>query len=121
MRWMIEEPTASHHGHESMEPSNPFWTYWYFHIPNYVLAALIYTLLGRLTLALFVPPDWPNYIWQAFLRLTNPILAAVATITPRMVGPVMLILAAIFWLFALRIVLLAVLVAAGLIPIVGQA
>jgi hypothetical protein len=25
----------------------PFLTYWYFHLPNFVLAALMYTLLGR--------------------------------------------------------------------------
>ena len=27
---------------------NAFWSYWYFHIPNFVLAAVMYTLLGRL-------------------------------------------------------------------------
>ena len=25
----------------------PFLTYWYYHLPNFVLAALMYTLLGR--------------------------------------------------------------------------
>jgi uncharacterized protein YggT (Ycf19 family) len=99
-----------------MEPANPFWTYWYFHLPNYLLAALIYTLLGRLVLGAFVPPDWPNYIWRAFKRLTDPVIAATATITPRMVGPRALIPVAAFWLFALRLVLLVGLAAAGLAP-----
>ena len=30
--------------------SNPFLTYWYYHLPNFVLAALMYTLLGRVLL-----------------------------------------------------------------------
>ena len=28
-------------------------TYWYFHLPNFILAALMYTLLGRVVLALY--------------------------------------------------------------------
>ena len=61
---------------------NPFWTYWYFHVPNYLLAAVLYTLLGRFLLGLFVPPDWNNYIWRFFCRVTHPVLAAVAWVTP---------------------------------------
>ena len=34
------------------------WSYWYFHLPNFVLAALMYTLLGRVLLGLFVDPDF---------------------------------------------------------------
>ena len=30
------------------------WSYWYFHIPNFILAALFYTLIGRLVLGMFV-------------------------------------------------------------------
>ena len=49
---------------------NPLIQYWYFHIPNLVLAAVMYTLLGRLILSFFVPPDWKNYIWRAFVKIT---------------------------------------------------
>ena len=38
------------------------WSYWYFQVPNFVLAALVYTLLGRFVLGFFVPADWDNYI-----------------------------------------------------------
>ena len=51
---------------------NGFWTYWYFHIPNFVLAAVMYTLLGRLVLGFFVPENWDNYIWRGFKRVTDP-------------------------------------------------
>ena len=31
--------------------------YWYYHLPNFVLAALMYTLLGRVLLSLFLDAD----------------------------------------------------------------
>ena len=37
--------------------TSAFWTYWYYHLPNFVLAALMYTLLGRALLGLIVQPD----------------------------------------------------------------
>src|SRR3546814_7620969 len=53
----------------TMDAANPFWTYWYFHVPNYVIAALVYTLVARFGLSLFVSRDWQHYIWRFFLRL----------------------------------------------------
>ena len=49
--------------------------YWYYHLPNFVLAALMYTLLGRVLLGLIVEPDSPNYIWRFFCRITDPVVA----------------------------------------------
>ena len=54
----------------------PILTYWYFHLPNFVLAALMYTLLGRALLGLIVEPDSQNYIWRFFCRITDPVVAA---------------------------------------------
>ena len=51
-------------------------TYWYFHLPNFVLAALMYTLLGRAVLGLIVDAGFPNYIWRFFCRITDPFVAA---------------------------------------------
>ena len=96
--------------------ANPFWQYWYFHIPNYLLAALMYTLLGRFLLGLFVPPDWDNYIWRFFRRLTDPVLAAVAVITPRFMLPGLMPLVAVFWLIVLRLAYWVLLVQLGLAP-----
>ena len=42
---------------------------------DYLFAALIYTMLGRFVLGLFVPPEWDNYIWRFFRRVTDPVLA----------------------------------------------
>src|SRR3546814_8197109 len=88
-----------------MDAANPFWTYWYFHVPNYVIAALVYTLVARFGLSLFVSRDWPNYIWRFFLRLTDPVLAAVGWVTPSFVHGIFMPLVAVFWLVLLRIAL----------------
>ncbi len=94
----------------------PFWQHWYFHLPNYLLAVLLYTLLGRFILGFFLPPDSGNYIWRFFRRLTDPVLAATALVTPRFIGPVLLPLVGAFWLGVLRIALLIAFLAAGMAP-----
>jgi hypothetical protein len=81
-------------------------THWYFQLPNFVLAALMYTLLGRALLGLMVQPDSNNYIWRAFCRLTDPVVAAVSFVTPKAATPVVIWLFGAVWLFWLRVALL---------------
>lgn len=97
----------------------PFWSYWYYHLPNFVLAALMYTLLGRALLGLIMQPDDGNYIWRAFCRLTDPVVAAVALVTPKAAAPVVVWLFGVVWLFWLRVGLLYGFVISGLAPKVG--
>ena len=100
-------------------PANPLIDYWYFHAPNYVLAILLYMLLGRLVLSFFFPPTAENVLWQAFVRITDPALNAVRFITPRTVPlPVLLIFAAI-WVLVIRHALKTVLTLYGLAPTIG--
>jgi hypothetical protein len=91
-------------------------TYWYFHLPNFVLAALMYTLLGRVLLALIVQPDSSNYIWRFFCRITDPVVAAVALVTPKDAAPVVVWLFGVVWLFWLRVGLLFLFLFLGLAP-----
>ena len=105
-----------------MDPTiHLFWDYWYFHIPNSVLATLVYTMLARFGLSFFVPRDWNNYIWRFFLRLTDPVLYIVSWITPSYVHGVFMPLFAMFWLTILRVGLWVALNAAGLGPTTGLA
>lgn len=99
-----------------MDATNPFWTYWYFHLPNYLLAAAAYTMLARFGLSIVVPADWPNYIWRFFQRLTDPILAATALVTPSFMRGLFLPLVAVFWLLLLRMLLWIGLRQLGLAP-----
>jgi len=93
-----------------------FWDHWYFHIPNYLAAAIMYTLLARFFLQFFVPPTWPNYIWRWFLRLTNWAVAATRFATPSVMGPLFLPLFAALWLFLFRLAFTLLMVNAGLAP-----
>ena len=58
-------------------------SYWYFHLPNFILAALMYTLLGRALLGVIVQPDSGNYIWRFFCRITDPFIALIQPVTPK--------------------------------------
>ncbi len=79
-------------------------------IPTYVLAALMYTLLGRFILTFLFPADSTNYIFRAFVWLTNPVLALIRPITPAATPhPVLLVFAAVWMLLARIIVTLVIL------------
>ena len=102
-----------------MNISSSLLTYWYFHLPNFVLAALMYTLLGRAALGLFLDPDSPNYIWRFFCRVTDPFVAALALVTPKAAAPVVVWLFGVVWLFWLRVGLLYLFLVFGLFPRTG--
>jgi hypothetical protein len=94
--------------------TNPIFGLWYYQLPDYVLAILMYTLLGRALLRLIVEPDSTNYIWRFFCRITDPVIAVVALVTPKAVAPVVLWLFGAVWLFWLRVLLLLGLASLGL-------
>jgi hypothetical protein len=91
----------------------------HFHLPNFLLAAVMYTLLGRALLNLFVDQDSTNYIWRFFCRLTDPIIAIVAQVTPKATAPVVLWLFGFVWLFWLRVAFLYAYALLGILPRVG--
>ena len=84
----------------------PFFSLWYYHLPNFLLAAVMYTLLGRVLLGLFLEPDSTNYIWRFFCRITDPVVAVVALVTPKAAPPVVVWLFGFVWVFWLRVLLL---------------
>ena len=71
-----------------MQGQNMWWSYWYFHFPNYAFSVLFWTLIGRFMFGMFLPPDSPNYIYRWFRRLTDWLMRPVAFITPSIVPPV---------------------------------
>ena len=95
---------------------NAFWSYWYFHIPNFILAALMYTVIGRLVLGFFVAENWDNFIWHGFKRITDPVVQVVRGITPAALPhPVVLVFSAL-WLMAFRVAFVIVLLQIGFAP-----
>jgi uncharacterized protein YggT (Ycf19 family) len=97
--------------------SNAFLAYWYFHIPNFVLAAVMYTLIGRLALGLFVPANWDNYIFRAFVRITEPAVAIVRFVTPQILPLQIVMLFGVLWLLVVRILFFIIMNNAGLAPV----
>ena len=95
---------------------NPLIQYWYFHLPNFVLAAVMYTLLGRLALSFFVAPDWKKYLWRAFVAITDPAVKFTRFITPQVLPHVVVLIFAVLWLMLLRIALFAVLANLDMLP-----
>ena len=97
---------------------NPVLEYWYFHLPNFALAAVMYSVLGRLLLSAFAPPGWQNYIWRAFITITEPAVRLVRWITPAGVPDVLLLIFTILWLMILRMAFFVGMGHVGLLPTV---
>lgn len=102
-----------------MASTNPLATLLLYQVPDYLLAILMYTLLGRALLGVIVEPASTNYIWQFFCRITDPIVSVVALVTPKAAAPVVLWLFGVVWLFWLRVLLLLAMVWIGLVPRAG--
>lgn len=97
-----------------------FWPYFYFHLPNYALALLFWTLIGRFMFACFLPPDSPNYIYRWFRRLTDWVMRPVGFITPSIVPSIAIAPVAAFWVAMARVAFFMSLYAAGLMPSVAR-
>lgn len=102
-----------------MTPTQSFFEFWYFHIPNLVMAALIYTLIGRYLLTLFFARNPDAVILKVFSSVTDPVLRLVRAITPAIVPNGLVLVFSIVWLMALRMFWFLTCVAAGMKPSVG--
>lgn len=102
-----------------MDAANPIYTYWYFHLPNFILAALMYTLIGRFVLGFIFDEKSDNFIWRFFILITEPVAKVVGFFTPQAVPPTIVLLLAVVWVFALRCMLLVGLMLAGVGPTPG--
>jgi uncharacterized protein YggT (Ycf19 family) len=96
-----------------------FWSLWFFNLPNFVLAVVMYTMLGRAILGLFGEPQSKNYIWRAFCAITDPFLKVIRVVTPNATAPVVLWLFGFVWMFWLRVLLFVMFFATGLLKIGG--
>ncbi len=96
--------------------TNNFLAYWYYTIPNFALAAVMYTIIGRVLLSMFFDPDSKNYIVRFFIRVTDPFINFFAGVTPKATAPVVLWLFTFVWLFWIRVVMLYAFLLLGLLP-----
>ena len=85
-------------------------TTWTYHLPDVLLAALSYLVVARLVL---LPLAAHNPVVRTLTALTAPIVAAMAAITPRLVPRAGLLIAALAWLYAARVILRVGIAATG--------
>jgi YggT family protein len=90
--------------------------FWLFTLPNYLLAAAMYTLMGRFLLSLVFKPNSELVIWRVFCQLTDPILHTVRTLTPAMVPSGLVMVLAIVWMLLLRLMLLVIILQTAPVP-----
>lgn len=96
-----------------MEQGSPIYESWAFIVPNFILAALMYTLLGRFLLAIVFREDSDKTIWRVFKTITSPFVASTRVITPLMVPDRLVVLFSAIWVLLARIGLFFTFLAAG--------
>ncbi|MHB1219329.1 MAG: YggT family protein [Alphaproteobacteria bacterium] len=100
-----------------MESTAPVWqTFVLFHLPNYLLSVVIYSMFGRFMLGFLVRPDSKNYIYRWFRVITDPFVRAVTIVTPSNIGAAYLPLVSVFWLMVARLLFFALMYNLGLVP-----
>ena len=61
-----------------MAEAFPIWVI----IADYLLGMVMYTLVGRFAMGLFLPEDSTFFFMKAFVKLTNPVIKLFKWITP---------------------------------------
>lgn len=92
--------------------------YWYYLLPSYLMAAVMWTMAGRFLLQFLVAEPRKNYIMMAFIRITDPFYRLFSVLTPPFLHPAFMPLYYGFLLFLLRLVFHAVMYRYGLTPTV---
>ena len=93
---------------------------WTFHLVNLALAALMYTMIGRLILEFLLGPDNPNFILRAFARITDPAVHVVRAVTPSVVPALLVQVLAVVWLIIARVGLAFGFAAGGFLAMTGN-
>ncbi len=83
-----------------------FFDDWYFHIPNYILAAVMYSLIGRFLLSFFFPAGSTNPIFRVFVWITELAVRVTRFLTPSVVPHMVILIFAVLWTMLLRFGLL---------------
>ena len=73
---------------------------------DYVLGAIMWTLIGRFGMGLFLPPDSRFFFMRFFVRVTDPLLRGFSPVTPNfLIAPLVPLYVAWFF-FMVRFYLL---------------
>ena len=73
---------------------------------DYLMGMIMWTLIGRFGMNLFLPIDSPFFFMKAFVKLTNPILHVFKPITPSFLIPPLVPLFVAWFFFMIRFYLM---------------
>lgn len=86
-----------------MSAQDSFWAHWYFHVPNLLMAAMIYTLIARYLLELMFSKQPDAVMLKVFRSITDPLLHIVRKFTPALVPNGLVVIFTAVWLMAMRL------------------
>jgi uncharacterized membrane protein len=90
-----------------------YLAHWYYHVPDLILAALIWLLVARLVLDLLPGSGSDNFLVRLVVGVTDPVVRGVGFVTPRVVPSLLVIACAAAWLLAARVALFVAVSARG--------
>ncbi|MGF1619878.1 MAG: hypothetical protein ACFCUR_04620 [Rhodomicrobiaceae bacterium] len=61
-----------------MDPAFPIWVI----VLDYILGMIMWTLIGRSAMNIFLPENSDFFFMKAFVKLTNPVIRVFSFITP---------------------------------------
>jgi hypothetical protein len=73
---------------------------------DYILGAIMWTLIGRFGMGIFLPENSSFFFMRIFVRTTNPLLKLFAPITPSFLIPPMVPLYVAWFFFMIRFYLM---------------
>ena len=73
---------------------------------DYVMGAVMWTLVGRFGMGLFLPEDSNFFFMRFFVRVTNPLLRLFAPVTPSFLIPPLVPLFVAWFFFMIRFYLM---------------
>jgi len=76
----------------------PLWVL----VTDYILGVVMWTLIGRTGMSLFLPENSSFFFMRFFVRSTNPLLRVFDPITPGFLIPPMIPLYVAWWFFMIR-------------------
>lgn len=82
-----------------------FFADWYFHLPNYILAVVMYSLVGRFALSFFFPAGSTNPIFRGFVIVTYPAVEFTRFFAPAIVPHMVILIFGVLWMMLFRFVL----------------
>ena len=85
-----------------MAATIPLWAI----VIDYVLGVVMWTLIGRSAMTLFLPEDSSFFFMRFFVRATNPLLRAFDPITPAFLIPPMIPLYVAWFFYMFRFYLM---------------